>query len=302
MDLPKKNRIKKSPLGAPDSLSWFFEDDKSEVQGPMSFRDLRTKAIEGKISAGRKVWREGDDERYPAEDIVGLLPHSSAPSEAEQKGPESSLDNENPYATPNAERTIMDGPPGGLYLPYLREVHFSILLVCLLAGAGLIYGASLIKDTQIQIITFTFAGIALALWLIFSLIYLKRAWDMMSILGAPISGTKAVSILLLPFFNAVWAFIAIFGWARLWNHQVKRHPGLSMAHSVWRPIFLLFCIGLMMCEVITLMLFLSEEFPDDLMNPSHQFALVTFTVTLLLSLALWFQLCRSVNFLARKKS
>ncbi|MDB4381906.1 hypothetical protein N9Z40_03365, partial [Akkermansiaceae bacterium] len=80
------------------------------------------------------------------------------------------------------------------------------------------------------------------------------------------------------------------------------HPGLSMAHSVWRPIFLLFCIGLIMCEVITLMLFLSEEFPDDLMNPSHQFALVTFTVTLLLSLALWFQLCRSVNFLARKKS
>lgn len=290
-------------MGPPESLWWFYKNSKKKKKhGPMPFRDLRAKALERKIVAGTKVWREGDDERYAAEDIIGLLPADSGADKEEKEGPQSSVTDENPYATPNAERTIADGPPGGLYLPYLREVHFSLLIAPLLAGAGLIYGATLVRDSQIQTITFTFAGILLLIWFVFSLIYLKRAWDMMSILGAPMSGLKAVGIFLLPLFNAVWSFIAIFGWARLWNHQVKNHPGLSLAHSVWRPVFLLFCIGFMMSQVIALMLFLGDEIPNDITIPAHRFALITFASTFLLGLLASFQLCRAVNFLARKKS
>lgn len=302
MELPRhKKRDYKPPLGPPEALSWFYENANKKVKGPMAFRDLRDAALVGKIKSSQWVWQEGEEDRYRAVTIVGLLPISTAPVE-EDDGPKSALDDDNPYATPKVERTIAEGPPGGLYLPYVYKVHFSLLPAFLIAGAGLILGASFNQDTQTQTILYTFGGFSLVLWIAFSLVYLKRAWDMMTILGAPMSGTKAVSILLIPFFNSIWSFIAIFGWARLWNINVKKHPGLSMAHSVWRPVFLLFCIAMMMAQVSALMLLVSKDLPNDLTNPSHQFALATFGVTLVLSLMTWFQLCLSVNFLARKKS
>jgi hypothetical protein len=297
---PLKKRDSKSSLDPPEAV-WCYESVDENVKGPMPFRDLRNAALVGKIKSSQWVWREGGKDRYQAETIVGLLPVSTAPVE-EDSGPRSALDDDNPYATPQAERTIAEGPPGGLYLPYLQKVHFPLLLAFLLAGVALLLGALFNQDPQTQIILFSFSGIALVLWVAFSLAYLKRAWDMIGILGAPMNGTKAISILLIPFFNSIWSFVAIFGWARIWNLNVKKHPELSMAHSVWLPVFLLFCIAMMMTEVIALMLIVSKDLPNDILNPRHQFALTTFVATFILSLITWFQLCCSVNFLARKKS
>jgi len=298
--LPDRKNRRKSPLRAAEAL-WWFRDSRGQEQGPMAFRDLRAKALDRKIRAGQQVWREDAGERYLAEAIVGLLPNASPEGEKEAT-PSDAAEDETRHAASTTERTIADGPPGGLYLPYLRQVHFSILPATLLVGGGLLYATSVLEDPQIRVIAGAFGVTSLLLWLVFSFIVLRRAWDMMSILGARITGIRAVSIMLLPLVNGFWSFTAIFGWARLWNLQVKRNPGLSMASAVWRPVFFAFCVGLLLSQVAALILWLGGEMPKDLSKPTHQFALGTFAVTLLLSLAAWFQLCRSVNFLARKKS
>ncbi|MDB4409035.1 hypothetical protein N9165_03120 [Akkermansiaceae bacterium] len=167
---------------------------------------------------------------------------------------------------------------------------------------GLTYLGTTLSDPLTRSIVFAFSIIALLGWLFFSLIYFKQAWDMMNMLGNPMSGMKAIAIFLIPFFNALWSFVAIFGWSKLWNFNVKHHSGFSDARSVWQPMFLLFCIAFMMSQVIILMLWQSKEMPDDFNNPRHQFVLGMFAATFLLSLGTWCQLCRSVNFLTRKKS
>lgn len=298
--LPANNRTYESPLGKPEALWWFYEDLDGVKHGPMPFRELRGKALKRVLTEGMTVWREGEEDRYSSEEIVGLLPNLPPPAQRDS-GPESSLTDIKPCASPNAERSIAEGPPGGLYLPHLGRTHFSVLLAFISVTGGLGYVSTLISDPPTRLIILAFAALSLTGWLLFSLLYLRRAWNMMNMLGAPMNGTKAVMVFLIPFFNGLWSFVAIFGWAKLWNFNAKHHPGLSEAKSVWQFGFLLFCIGLLMTQIIILMLWISGEVPNDLMNPRHQFALGTFTVTILLCFAIWYQLCRSVNFLARKK-
>ena len=169
--LPESNRTYESPLGQPEALWWFFEDAEGKEQGPMPFRELREKAVQRTLKEGMPVWREGDDQRHASQEIVGLLP-SAPPPPKEDPGPKSSLDDENPYATPNAERSIAEGPPGGLYLPYLGRTHFSILLGFLTLSGGLGFLASSIPDPTTQSIVCAFAGVSLLGWLVFSMLYL----------------------------------------------------------------------------------------------------------------------------------
>lgn len=299
--LPEPNRSYESPLGQSEALWWFFEGEDGKAIGPMPFRELRENAVKRTLLEQMEVWREGEEIRYFSQDIVGLLPSLPA-SPKEDPGPQSSLDNENPYATPNAERAITEGPPGGLYLPYLSRTHFSVLIGFIALALGLGYLGTTISDPPTRSIVFAFTAIFGVGWLLFSFVYLRRAWDMMNMLGAPMNGTKAVVIFLIPFFNALWSFVAILGWAKLWNFNSKYHPGLSEAKPVWKFSFLLFCLGFLVSQVIILMLWISDEVPNDSTNPQHQFALGTFLVTFVLCCTTWFQICRSVNFLARKKS
>ncbi|MGC6426398.1 MAG: DUF4339 domain-containing protein [Akkermansiaceae bacterium] len=299
--LSDTNRTYKSPLGQPKALWWFYEDKDGKAYGPMPFRELRENAIKRTLVEDMKVWREGEEERYASQDIVGLLPTGSSQAKIDP-GPQSSMDDDNPYASPNAERIIADGPPGGLYLPHLNRTHFSILLCFIVTALGFGTLSAAVSDPLTRSIIYSFSALALCGWVLFSLLYLRRAWNMMNMLGASMNGTKAVLVFLIPFFNVLWSFVAIFGWAKLWNFNAENHPGLSEAKSVWKLIFFLFCVGFLMTHVIVLMLWTSGEVPRDILNPRHQFALGTFAVTFLLCIATWYQLCRSVNFLARKKS
>lgn len=286
------------PSRAPTrGTGWFYEID-GEEQGPVEFRSLRTLAISKKLLNHHLVWKEGSADKQAAADIVGLIP----PSEDQaSKPPQPNIGEKDPYATPESG-SIADGPPGGLYLPHLSPSSFSLYLATFAIPAGIAYYCQQIQSQNSIIFLLALAGISLLFWLSLTVIYLHRAWEMMRMLGAHLTGTKAVRFLFFPFFNALWCFVVVYGWSRLWNHNVKNHPGLKPARSVWRPFFFLFPTLFLISQALLLMHILIREWPTDLQNYRHLISLGTWALTLLLTLATWSQICRSINFLARKKS
>ncbi|MFT7303983.1 MAG: hypothetical protein ACI8UZ_002828 [Akkermansiaceae bacterium] len=295
-ELPQ--RLSSSPSrGSSVSTRWFCKiGDKKH--GPMEFRELRLKAMDQELLGHHQVWRSGTETRQEAISIVGLIPPSK---KKVAELPPSDLSDEDPYATPKV-RTIADGPPGGLYLPHLHRTNYLIFLFALVLSGGLFYAGWKIIDSDTKPILFSLAGMALTFWLFLAIVYLYRAWEMMLMFGAPINGSKAVRFLFFPVFNALWCFVVLFGWARLWNRSVQTHPGLTPASQVWRPFFFLFPILFLISQAMLIMYLFIREWPISLRDQSHQITLVTWAITLLVGLLCWFQLCQSINFLARKKS
>jgi hypothetical protein len=264
----------------------------------MDFRDLRMMAASQKLLGHHQVWRKGSTETQSASSVMGLIP---SPKKKVADPPASDLSDEDPYATPKV-RTIADGPPGGLYLPHLHRTNFPIFLLVLAITGGLFYAGWRISDPDTKPIIYSLAGLGLAFWLLLALVYLHRAWEMMKMFGAPIDGSKAVRFLLVPVFNALWSFVVLFGWSRLWNRSVQTHPGLAPASMVWRPLFFLFPILFLISQALLIMYLFIREWPGDLANQRHQIALGVWAMTLAVGLVCWFQLSQSINFLARKKS
>ncbi len=264
----------------------------------MDFRDLRLLAIDQTLLGHHQVWQEGDETRQAASSIMGLIP---APKKKPTDPPPSDLGDDDPYATPKV-RTIADGPPGGLYLPHLHRTNFPQFLLTLIVSAGLFYIAWKSSDLDTKPIFYSLAGLGLTFWLFLSVVYLHRAWEMMKMFGALIDGGKAVRFLFIPVFNALWCFVVLFGWARLWNRSVTTHPGLKPASKVWRPLFFLFPILFLISQVTLIMYFGIKEWPVDITNQSHQIAIGILSSTLFVGLVCWFQISQSINFLARKKS
>lgn len=296
MSLPPILETSKKP-GPFGGGKWFFAHNSKET-GPLDFRELREAAARGDFLAEDDLWREGGERRL-AGTVLGLFPRSKNPSDLREK---TSAKNDNIYAPPGTQSSIMDGPPGGLYLPHLRKAYFSLLLFLVLAGAAL-FALGFVSDQATPRVTFIAFGVVLwAIWAFFSLIYLHRAWEMMGMLGAHLSGNKAVSWMLLPLFNAVWSFIAVVGWARLWNRNAKNHPGLSAAWRVFVPSFVLFSISLLGLQ-IWLIIYSFENWPLwDFQNRFVQTGYGFAAGVLFFGMLSWFHICHSINFLARKKS
>lgn len=263
----------------------------------MSFRELRQMALDYKLLGHHPVWKDGAGERQPASSIVGLIPQKKAPTEQVL----SDVSNEQPYAPPKT-RTIADGPPGGLYLPHLRHSSFLLFFLLFATSTGLIVGGLQTTNPNLKATLLSFAGIGFLVWIILAVVFLHRAWEMMRMFGAPFSGGKAIRFLFVPIFNALWCFVVLFGWAKLWNYSVKNHPGLSLASKVWRPPFLLFPIFFLAAQALLIMHLYTREWPTDLTDPRHQTSLELFGLCLFFGLVCWYQLCRSINFLARKKT
>jgi len=257
-------------------------------------------ALDRQLLGHHKVWQEDLEEAQVASAIVGLVPTPKKQAKPIEQ-PHSDVSDKDPYATPKA-RTIADGPPGGLYLPHLRKTNFLLFLAVLLVSGGLFYAGWQIKDPDTKPIIYSLAGMGLLFWLALCVIYVYRAWEMMPMFGAVLNGSKAARFLLIPFFNALWCFVVLFGWSKLWNRSVTSHPGLSLASKVWRPFFFLFSILFLISQTLMIMYLFIKELPTDLNNPLHQIALGTWAITLLIGLVCWFQMSRSINFLARKKS
>lgn len=262
----------------------------------MSFRELRQMALDYKLLGHHKVWKDGSDERLPASSIVGLIPQKNTTTDP----PSSDLSDDKPYAPPKT-RTITEGPPGGLYLPHLRHSSFLVFFLVLAAAIGLAVGGSQTSHPILQLSLLFLSGLSFVSWIALGVTYLHRAWEMMHMFGAPFNGSKAVRFLFLPIFNALWCFVVLFGWAKLWNHSVNNHPGLSLASRVWRPSFFLFPIFFLAAQTLLVIHLVTKDWPTNINNPDHQVSFLIFGICLLLALLCWFQLCRSINFLARKK-
>lgn len=282
--------------GAFKPAGWCYEVDGEEL-GPVDFRTLRSLALSRKLLGHHLVWKEGSEERQAASTIVGLIPPDPSDHSAP---PQPQLEENNPYATPRTG-SIAEGPPGGLYLPHLSPACYPLYLALPTIAAGLIFACRDLRSPNTVTFLLTLAGFCVVAWLALSVIYLHRAWEMMRMLGAHLTGNKAVRFLFIPFFNALWCFVALFGWARLWNHNVEHHPGLKPAHAVWSILFFLFPVFFLISQGLVLMHSLVRDWPTDLTNPSHQITLGIWTMTIVIALATWREICRSINFLARKK-
>jgi len=279
------------------AAGWFYEIE-DESHGPIDFRALRDLALDRKLLAHHLVWQAGSEDRQAASTVLGLIPR---PKREAPSPPPSNLSDADPYATPKV-RTIADGPPGGLYLPHLHPTNFSLYLATLAIPLAILFLSERVVGTNLRTLLAALAGFSLLCWLSLSVIYLHRAWEMMRMFGASLTGGKAVRFLFLPFFNALWSFVAVFGWAKLWNSSVSSHPGLKRAHKVLRPFFFLFPILFLLSQALLVMHFFIKEWPTDLRDERHLTSITIWATTLLVTLICWGQICQSINFLARKKS
>lgn len=276
---------------------WLYEID-GERNGPVTFRELRDLAIERKLLAHHLVWKSGSEDRPAASTVLGLIPREK---KAAPSPPPSDLSDADPYATPKV-RSILDGPPGGLYLPHLHRTNFLLYLATMALPVGLFFVARETPAANTRTLLAALAGFSVICWLALCLVYLHRAWEMMRMFGAALTGGKAIRFLLIPFFNALWCFVVLYGWSKLWNYNVTNHPGLKPAHKVLRPFFFLFPIFFLLSQALVVMHFLTKEWPTDFQNPNHLASHGIWATTLALTLICWGQLCLSINFLARKKS
>lgn len=291
----------KSPTGGgAGPVGWYYEIDGT-VHGPVEFRALRALALERKILAHHLVWKEGNDDKVEASAILGLIPPPKGRPAAHARP----TDSNDPYASPSSG-TIADGPPGGLYLPHLHPANFPLYLASLAIAIALTgwvaFFAENLNSVQGVASVLSLAAISLLTWLTLSLVYLHRAWTMMRTFGASLSGGKAVRFLLVPFFNALWCFVALYGWAKFWNYNVRHHPGLRPAQPVWHAFFFIFPILFLVSQGLLLMHLLIQEWPTDLTELPHLISLGTWVASLLVGLVCWGQMAQSINFLARKKS
>ena len=112
--------------------------------------------------------------------------------------------------------------------------------------------------------------------------------------------------MLIPIFNAIWSFIAVCGWGKLWNLNVKTHPGLANAWKIFLPVFVLFCLSLFRSPGPHRRHVHRLRIPASNLGMSQNaisFRLQILFATLAISgMVTWFQICASINFLARKKS
>ncbi len=285
-----------------DTRRWFYQDTSGK-QGPIDFRELHARILQGSISAETEIWKHDDPEKRSAKEIAGLPFPKEADSQAHS---ERQVDPPRSRRTMprdrSHQRSILDGPPGGLYLPHLKSASFSLLLLLLLSCIACSYLAVNTAQSDFKIPIFCFAAFSGLGFITFSLIYLGRAWDMLKTVGSKKSGTHAATMMAIPLYNALAGFSLVFGWSGLWNYQIKHHPGFSTSRKVFRPVFFLFCLGLLASQSFFVYYFIIKKWRLNLDLLIDQIALTTWGATLLLGLASWAGICRTINFLAKKKS
>ena len=142
---------------------------------------------------------------------------------------------------------------------------------------GWIVGAKLAQRPEVAgqagLIAPVFRGLGVLCWLaagVTQLAYLHRAWKCLAFGNPRTTPAKAAGLMLVPFFNCYWGFVAWFGFARDWNRVTHEFADLRHAPQMPEGMFLAFCI----CGIV---------FPPA-------------------ALVLWFPvtgaLCRAINFMA----
>jgi len=264
----------------------------------MAFKDLRFLALQRKVGQDTPVWEKGNETLMRAAgEIPNLIPLGAhlPPEEKVEEEPQR-------YPEHARRRTIQDGPPGGLYLPYLKKSHFFLLPIFLFLSGILCYLAFQNSQKDLQMALFSFASFAALGWLVVSFIYLHRAWEMLRVVGADISGKRATLQMALPFVNSLLAFKIIYGWANLWNSLVQKHPGFSTTKKVSSFPHLLYCLGFLASHALIILHIIRGKWPINFSDPLTHITLATFALTFFLGFWVWSHFCHGINFLAKKKA
>ena len=197
----------------------------------------------------------------------------------------------------------MDGHPGGMYDPSLKSAHFSLVLLFVAASAGAFWFHTTIPEgDDLNLIPWVIGWIAALGALGVALVYLARAWTMMKALRIHRPGKKFAALMAIPLVNMAMAPRAVFGWGRLWNAQQRIHPGLQPAKSVDLLFFILFCILLAVVEILAVILGVAQVTEIYLPDWSWPAFLASSGMLGLVTLIVGWQICRSVNFLTKKKN
>ncbi len=278
---------------------WFYHSEGKE-HGPISFRKLRHLALEGALLPETKIWQLNNNVPQRAADIKGLLPdHFTRPAQANQADRDSQSAQS---SSTRPQRSILDGPPGGLYLPHLKPASFTVHLSTLIGVILLTYFGSQIPEAEMRIPVLFLAGLSGLAFIILSFVYLHRAWEMLRTVGAPFSGKQAIKGMALPIVNTFTSFSIIYGWSKCWNHQIKTHPGFSTTSAVFRGTSLMFCLGFLTSQALLAYLLITQSWPHELSSPLREITFGTWGMTLIFGLATWADFSRKINFLAKKKS
>ncbi len=78
-------------------------------------------------------------------------------------------------------------------------------------------------------------------WIAVNAMYLHRIWLTLQYARPRTTPGNAVGLLLVPFFNLYWTFVAFYGLAQDWNRITARYPDLNRAPKLNEGLFLAFC-------------------------------------------------------------
>lgn len=135
-------------------------------------------------------------------------------------------------------------------------------------------------------------AVAWALFRINTLIYLFRAWSALQQGFVRTTPIMAVALLLIPFFNLYWMFVAYLGLAKDWNRVTETHPKLVRAPRLNTALALTTCLSWLL---LTCSYWITSHV--DLLGGAERTTLLLVLLVLHIVLELLFfkEICRGIN-------
>ena len=187
--------------------------------------------------------------------------------------------------------------PGEYPTEEIKKASFGKLLGFLLGGAALnalgpaIGGALLANaeaaapgadpDTGLVVTAglialggYVIGSVLSILGIVFALMYLYRAWNILRWNQPRTTPGKAVGFLFIPFFNIYWIYVAYRGLAEDWNRTMASFPDLTLAPKMSSGLFLTYCICM--------------------------WSIVGWSVAPIILLIMFSQICKGINFMASR--
>ncbi len=272
------------------SESWFYARG-GQRYGPVTLRQLQGLLQQGHVHRDTDlVWAEGQEDWKPASRIARLVSRS-------------------------AHAVVDGGParPAGPALPFVKPARFGVLLGLTLGavpatigGAALMaYGFALSLEPHRSLhaipellallgLLITIAGCGLGLAaLVFSCVYLYRAWFAIQPFGAPLTPGIAVGYLFIPVFGFYWCFRSLRGWAHHYHRIVASDPNFQAAPPVTSVVFQVLCVLLPVRVLLLLMSLATGSLV--LASLAHLASLATLVAAMICA----YQICTVINYFHR---
>lgn len=242
---------------APAPETWYAKTEDGQTYGPVSRQELDEWATEGRLTADSQILREGADQWQWATDLYPQLGQAQQPAAA-APGPAGGATNpfdfaaagaaspqaapENPFdfaaadagrsgagvgraAAPSgvARRGSARGRYGRTNPNIFKNLFFAYIGCPILAGL-IVPAFSALASQAGESIALVGLGLAMVIWIggvVAGFMWLYKAWELVQDGRARTQPMQAVLLMLIPFFNIYWMFIAFAGLAKDLNHYAK---------------------------------------------------------------------------------